>query len=158
MERFQTGLFESTAAAAGCKVADYNFDDGVDVGITHRVNGPQDEVKFNFQLKCTTRPLTKNNELPVRLSRKRFDEMRGTGKTFPFILVAHQVPKDIDDWIANSLSVSELRHKSYWLNLTGMTAGSGTGDIIVNVPTINTFDDSVLVDMIAKHRVGMVAL
>lgn len=153
-EQFQYGIIASIVAAAGCNLGEFRFDDGSDGTIAHQINGITDRKFLNIQLKCTSSQLIhKGAHLPVKMSRDRYDEMRIPGKTLPFILVAHQIPKPQDEWVEIGNHASILHNKSYWTNLTGAPAATATGDqVTVNVPTDSVFDDAALVEIFAQIR------
>ena len=155
-EQFQIGLFRSIAAAAGCCIAQPELDEGIDFFLTHRLPNGRSTL-INVQMKCTANKNSKNGQsIPVKLSRQRYDQMRITGKEYPFILVVHQIPEKMDEWIEMPQGeISILRHKSYWANLTGEPDPTSNSEkVTVHVPTINILDDASLLDIIVQCHLG----
>lgn len=81
-EEFHVGVFQAIAAAAGCIYSKPAIDIGIDASLIHQTSDALDRMCINFQLKCTEKPTTSSNGLPVQLSIERYNEMRATGKTF----------------------------------------------------------------------------
>ena len=159
-EQFQIGIFHAIASAAGCNISVENIDSGIDIILTHEINGIIDRCSINFQLKCTENELDSNGNVVVEITRKRYDQMRHVGKNAPAILIAQKVISERDDWVCFSGNFSEFRAKNYWLNLTGREArnvSNPSSKIQIRVPTDNVFDDMALVYMFAQHRKGKLA-
>lgn len=157
-EQLQMGVIRAFASAAGCNIQEPVIDEGIDVVLTHQIQGIQDRLAINFQLKCTEKEVKKDGKLTVRLSCQRYDEMRSCGKSEPTILVAQHVVPKIDDWISIGDNHTKIHVKNYWLNLTGMEerkASSAKAKIDVSVPTKNIFDDATIILLFAQLRKGI---
>lgn len=154
MEAFQESVMGAIIASAGCISARYSIDDGVDLHVTHKVDGVK--VPLDVQLKSTTDGWNvARTAISVPLSRLRYDEMRSTAPGMESILVVMDLPKDMAHWARIHPPYSLMRHSLYWRPLRGMPAHPGhTKTVSVSVPRTSVFDDQVLCQIMARLRVG----
>lgn len=155
-EELQTAVVQGIAAAAGCNIAQYRIDDGIDILVTHTTE-ELDEALIRFQLKCTANGSPDDGFVSVKVSKKRYDQYRERDKTLPVILVAQIIHSEQEEWIDHNGSYTMLGGRNYFLNLTGMKE-SGVqdgGDVTVRVPTSNVFDDDTLIQLFAQLRKGV---
>lgn len=152
-EEFQTAVVQGIAAAAGCNVARYSIDDGIDIMIAHNTK-ELDEAHIRFQLKCTASSSPDKNFVSVKVSKKRYDEYRKPNKTIPLILVAQTICSEQEKWIAHDGSYTIFGGRNFYLNLTGMEESQvqDGGQVTVRVPTSNVFDDDALIHLFAQLR------
>ncbi|MDK8483683.1 DUF4365 domain-containing protein [Corynebacterium sp. MSK105] len=159
-EEFQAGVIHAIAGAAGCVAKTESIDTGIDVTVTHETKNVRDRLTINLQLKCTEKGNATDEFVKVKVSKQRYDDYRFEGKHEPLILVAQLVHPDMDEWVGHEETLTHLSARNYWINLTGAqpsTVADG-GDVIVNVPTANVFDDAALVELFALHRRGELPL
>ena len=157
-EQLHRGVFQAVVAAAGCTFSVDSIDLGTDIKVSHQIKNFSDSLTINFQLKCTATPITPNGDVVVKLSKKRYDEMRYVGKNTPFLLVAQHIVKNQDHWVDFSGDTSVFRVKNFWINLTGAQERSTSSKHVdVRVPTSQVLDDNELIQLFAKERAGVLA-
>lgn len=154
MEAFQTGALGAIAAAAGCKTSGWSVDDGIDVTLTHTINGHR--IPLDVQLKATTGGWNAAKDaISVQMRRTRFDELRSLNTGIPAILVVMDLPADQAEWAEVTPPHTVLRHALYWRSLRGSAANPGTGDkVSVSVGADSVFDDHILCQIMARLRAG----
>lgn len=159
-EQFQTGIIHAIAGAAGCVATTESIDTGIDVVVTHETQGVRDRRTINLQLKCTEIGSFHDDFIKVKVSKQRYDDYRFEGKNQPVILVAQLLAPAMDQWVGHDDKFTYLSARNYWVNLTGEkpSAVADGGDVIVNVPTTNVFDDAALVELFALYRRGELSL
>lgn len=159
-ELFQEGVISSIASAAGCAVTPDPLDTGIDVVVTHEISGLTDRRTINLQLKCTEVGDPRDEFVRVKVTKTRYDEYRSHGKHEPLILVAQVISPEQDDWVNHADQFTHFSARNYWLNPTGLQASkvADGGDVTVEVPTKNVFDDAALVRLFAEHRQGVLPL
>lgn len=155
-EEFQTAVVQGIAAAAGCNVAHYRIDDGIDILLAHNTE-ELDEAHIRFQLKCTASGSLDDGYVSVKVSKKRYDQYRRPDKIIPIILVAQIVYSEREEWITHDGSYTMLGGRNFYLNLTGMKESQvqDGGNVTVRVPTSNVFDDDALIHLFAQLRKGV---
>ncbi|MDK4265844.1 DUF4365 domain-containing protein [Corynebacterium accolens] len=155
-EQLHRGVFKAMVAAAGCTYSVESVDQGNDIAVHHQINSFIDSLTINFQLKCTEGPITPSGKVVVKVSEKRYNDMRHEGKNAPFLLVAQHVVDDQDRWVDFSGDNSVFGVKNYWLNLTGAVPRNvSTGEVEVRVPTSQVLDDNQLIQLFAQARKGV---
>lgn len=147
MESFQESYLRAVVAAAGCTIAQFNIDDGIDAMIKHRSIkhlGDRD-VYLNVQLKATHQvaPNPKNGKVSISIKNDRFELLATPNPTVNKILVAMIMPREPSDWLLASHNELALRHGAYWVNLAGLDA-TGKYDTVANAPTNQIFTDGSL--------------
>ncbi|WP_299090055.1 DUF4365 domain-containing protein [uncultured Microbacterium sp.] len=154
MEAFQIGTIGAIAAAGGCKISSWSVDDGIDVTLTHTLNGHR--VPLDIQLKSTTNGWnTSRSAISVQMRRKRYDELRSLNTGIPAILIVMDLPANQDDWAEVTPPVTTLRHALYWSSLRGNSPHPGDGEkVTVSVPNARVFDDHILCQIMARIRAG----
>ncbi|SIS12946.1 protein of unknown function [Microbacterium sp. RURRCA19A] len=154
MEAFQEGIMLAVIAAAGCTASRYTVDDGIDLQVTHKVNGVK--VPLDVQLKATSAGWNASGTaISISLSRARYDEMRSTSPGMDSILVVLDMPSDQAQWSRVHPPYSLMRHALYWRSLRGMPEHPGnTKSVSVSVPRTSVFDDEILCQIMARLRAG----
>ncbi|TLP70685.1 DUF4365 domain-containing protein [Nesterenkonia sphaerica] len=154
MEAFQGGTISAIAASAGCKVNGWNIDDGIDFTLVHNIAG--ERMPLDVQLKATTVGWNASKTaLSVRMSRRRYDEMRNLGKGIPGILVTMDLPEDQAQWAQVTPPETILRHSLYWTPMRGAKSIPGSSETVtVSVPSSMVFDDHILCQIMARLRAG----
>ncbi|WP_048379430.1 DUF4365 domain-containing protein [Corynebacterium renale] len=159
-EEFQAGVICAIAGAAGCVAKNERIDSGIDITVTHEIQGVRDRRTINLQLKCTEKGSVNDRFVKVKVSKQRYDEYRFVGKNEPLILVAQLVHPEMAEWVSHEEALTQLKARNYWINLTGAVPSNvaNGGDVTVNIPTSNVFDDAALVELFALYRLGKLAL
>lgn len=157
-EQLQVGLVEAIAAAAGCNVAKYNIDDGIDMSLTHACLEKQEICgPLHIQLKATSRKDRWDSErtrISVKLSHNRYDQLRIVNSSYPQIIVIMDVDPDIDNWYQVDNDLSVIRYRCYWVSIQGQGDVPGGNDVTVSAPRSQVFDDAALCTIFGKIRAG----
>lgn len=157
MENLHVAYIHAVAAAAGCTVATFNTDNGIDCQMVHRsqTHVPEPDARLEIQLKATHRvsPTDKPKYVSVQLKNERYRLYAVRNPTVPKIVVAMTMPADPADWILATHDLLSVRHCSYWVNIAGMIP-TGKDETIVRVPTEQVFDDLALCDIMSRIGQG----
>ncbi|WP_433202812.1 DUF4365 domain-containing protein [Nocardia sp. CA-107356] len=157
MEKYQESCFRAIAAAAGCNVSPWAFDEGIDLHVTHRAEEhiqADKTARLDVQLKATSTPLSRGGEYATAsLTRRRYNELVIENVTYPKLVVIMQLPELQERWIERFSEGLLLRHL-YWVNLAGLpptTAKTKT----VRARTANRLDDVALCKIMEKIGKGV---
>lgn len=153
-EAFQRAYLQAIVSAAGCTVAHWDVDDGIDAMIKHRSaqhKGSRDHF-LQIQLKATgtLSPGGPEGTVSAQFSEDRYELFAETDPTIHKIVVIMIQPKGVAEWLAASHDSLAIRHCSYWVNIAGTTPSSSRP--YVHAPRANVFDDLSLCDMM--QRIG----
>lgn len=147
MEEFQRAYLSAISAAAGCLIADFSFDDGIDAQLNHRspvhTSLTDQTARLEIQLKATHQAPPKLGGASALMRNDRFDHFRTANPTMHKVVVVMHMPPDPADWVAANRKRLLLHHASYWVNLAG-AAPSNAANPTVNAPRSNLFDDAAL--------------
>ena len=145
---------QAVAAAAGYLTAEPDFDrDGVDLRI-HA--GGAMRPALDLQLKATVNlhgPVDGDPQFP--LPRRNYDLLRLETQT-PRLLVVLDLPSDPSQWVTITADELVLRHRAYWLNLTGFDATDNKSSITVRIPRQNLFNVENLRALMDQSRGGII--
>lgn len=156
-EQFNYAYVCALAAHAGLNRVDSPVDDdSIDVAfksrgyVGHLVRSPQIE----FQLKCTSQNLVDNGVIKFPLSRKNYDDLRGTDFSSPRYLVVLLVPPEVNEWVAHNEAHIALFNNCYWLSLRDAAPTDNDQTITVPVPLTQRLTSETLRAMMDRASDG----
>ncbi len=157
MEEFQKGYLAAIAAASGCVIAEFNFDDGIDAQLNHTSDAhtaiTDRTARLEIQLKATYQAPPKSGGASIQMTQDRFDYYRIENPTLNKIVIVMHMPEDPSHWILASRKHLRIHHCSYWVNLAGR--GPSTADRpTVTAPASNVFDDAALCAIMERIGTG----
>jgi hypothetical protein len=150
-EQYSIGYVQVLAAVAGVKIDRYVVDDdSLDV-LLSRAGGRSPHL--SLQLKCSADLEPRSDDFSFRLKLKNYDDLRRLTMV-PRILVIVHVPPVAEDWLVEMRDHFLLRHRAYWLNLSGMTEEKAVTKedwqkkkVTVRIPTANLLTPAQLIQM-----------
>ena len=144
----------AVAARAGYITAVYDVDrDGVDLRI--QAGGDQ-RPALELQLKATVN-LVKSGDGNFRfpLKRRNYELLRMATQT-PRLLVILDLPQDECEWMTITKDDLVLRHRAYWLSLSGYEPKENASSVTVQIPQQNLFDVNNLRELMNQSRRGKI--
>jgi len=156
-EQFNYAYMCALAAHAGLNrvVADVD-DDSIDVSfkskgyLDHPIRSPQIE----FQLKCTAQDLVDGEVIKFPLSRKNYDDLRGSNFASPRYLAVLLVPAEVDAWVEHSDHHITLFKSCYWLSLRDAEPTDNEAQITVTIPLAQRLTSATLREMMDRASQG----
>lgn len=156
MEEFQKSYLRAIAAASGCVVGTFEFDDGIDVQFNHKsehhVQLTDRTARLELQLKATHVPMS-NGHISVKMTQQRFRYYRTENPTLHKLVVIMHVPSDPADWILATEESLSMHHCAYWINLVDYP-DSPAENPTVSAPGTNIFDDAALCGIMKRIGEG----
>lgn len=150
-EALSTAYVHSVAAAAGYVVSLKNFDrDGIDITIEA---GGGARPKIDIQVKATINLFKSGANFKYPLKKRNYDLLTLATQT-PRILVVLHLPEAPDDWVKVEIESLVLKNCAYWVCLTGMPESVNTTSVTIDIPEINHFNKTALIDLMEKSRTG----
>jgi len=146
MEQLSRAYVKAVAATAGVATTSPSVDDdSIDLGLSARgVRRPRVEM----QLKATAASAG-GPEIPFRLERKNYDDLRITDLIVPRILVVVMMPTRASEWLEQSEDVLLMHCIGYWMSLRGQP-GDGRATTTVHVPKKQVFTTDALSAMLRR--------
>jgi hypothetical protein len=153
-EALSRSYIYAVAAKAGLIFTLPGFDVGIDVCLSTvvvrgRRYGPG-AIQLDLQVKSTTRPIIRSDQLLYDLDVKNYDDLRAPSPMCPRLLVVVVMPADESQWLSQSPEELILRHCAYWLWLGGAEATTATTTVRVALPLANVFSPSALQEMVGR--------
>ena len=156
-EQFNYAYLCALAAHAGLNRVDAAVDDdSIDVSFKGKgyhgrpVRSPQIE----FQLKCTSQNLVDGEVIKFPLSRKNYDDLRGSDFASPRYLAVLLVPIEVDAWLAHSEHHIALFNNCYWLSLRDAEPTENEAQITVAIPLAQRLTSGALREMMDRASQG----
>ena len=156
-EEFNFAYMCALAAHAGLnKVTAAVDDDSIDVSfksrgfVQRKVRSPQIE----FQLKCTSQNLVVGDVIKFPLSRKNYDDLRGTDFAVPRYLAVLVVPPDVAEWVLHNEEHIALFNNCYWMSLRDAESTENDVSVTINVPLAQRLTSDTLRQMIDRASHG----
>lgn len=156
-EQFNYAYVCALAAHAGLNRVDAAVDDdSIDVAfkskgyLGRQVRSPQIE----FQLKCSSRNLVDGEVIKFPLSRKNYDDLRGSDFAAPRYLAVLLVPDEVNAWIAHNPQHIALHNNCYWLSLRDAEPTDNIANITVQVPLVQRLTSVILREMMDRASQG----
>jgi uncharacterized protein DUF4365 len=120
-EQFQYSYLLATATAAGFWLSDPRVDfDSVDCTVRAQgSDGGYSSPLLDVQLKCTAADDPLPVEIPFRLKRKNYEDLRDPHRFTPIILAVCFVPIHDDRWLEYGERLWTARYDCFWLSLRG---------------------------------------
>lgn len=145
---------KAVAASAGYGTADYDLDrDSIDLRIQA---GGDMRPALELQLKATAHLEKSHDEyVKFRLGKKNYDDLRTQTQT-PRLLVVLELPKEENKWITVTPDELVVRHRAYWLSLSGYEAIKNQSSITVKIPEQNRFNSGSLHALMEQSRTGRI--
>ena len=134
-EQFNVAYINALAAQAGINRGRADVDDdSVDIflmgkGYAGKIRNPQ----IQLQLKCTSQDFVAGSVLKFPLSRKNYDDLRGSDIICPRYLAVLVVPRDETTWIEHADDGMILRNTCYWVSIRDLP-DSANQTVTVDVP------------------------
>jgi len=146
----------AVASVAGCAVERPEVDrDSVDLTLRgYDTSGPVLFPRLDLQLKCMGRETFRDDEIRFPLKLKNYDDLRKDNVLVPRILVVVLVPRDTEEWLAQSEEEMLVRHCAYWRSLRGLPDTSNDFSVTLGIPRGNVFDVPELGQMMKKISAG----
>jgi hypothetical protein len=155
-EEFNYAYVCALAAHAGLNRGDFRVDDD-SVDITFQGKGYGGIVRnpqIQIQLKCTSRSLTSGEALKYPLSKKNYDDLRGSNVAVPRYLVVLLVPEKTEEWLFHHDGHMSLHNMCYWVSLRYAPESSNTSSVTVEVPLAQRLTTDSLLSMVAAASNG----
>lgn len=149
-EQFNYAYMCALAAHAGLNRVDAAVDDdSIDVSFKSKgyhgqpIRSPQIE----FQLKCTAQDLVDGQVIKFPLSRKNYDDLRGSDFTSPRYLAVLLVPAEVGAWVEHCDHHIALFKNCYWLSLRDAEPTENDANITVTIPLAQRLTSETLREM-----------
>lgn len=156
-EQFNYAYMCALAAHAGLNRVDAAVDDdSIDVSFKSKgyhgqpIRSPQIE----FQLKCTAQDLVDGEVIKFPLSRKNYDDLRGSDFAFPRYLAVLLVPAEVDAWVEHSDHHIALFKNCYWVSLRDAEPTDNGAQITVAIPLTQRLTSEILREMMNRASHG----
>lgn len=156
-EQFNYAYVCALAAQAGLNRVDASVDDdSIDVSFKSKgyhgqpIRSPQIE----FQLKCTSQDLVDGEVIKYPLSRKNYDDLRGSDFAAPRYLAVLLVPVAVDAWVAHNEQHIALFNSCYWLSLRDAEPTENEAQITVSIPLAQRLTSGTLHEMMNRASQG----
>jgi hypothetical protein len=146
-EWFSRAFVVAVSSAAGYTVS-WQADDvyGVDVVVRW------DAVPVDFQLKATASPEYGDGCLKFDLDVPTYDKLRDRVRGGPGYLLVAVIPENVGDWLKQQDDELLLRHRAFWIDLTGQPSTDNTTKVRVYLPLGNLLDVEALHGIMARAR------
>jgi Domain of unknown function (DUF4365) len=154
----------AVVARAGAIIYSPQFDYGVDgtIARVRRIAGGryvEDGVKFDFQLKASTRWQLHGDSLNYALEAKTYNDIvRRSVRAVatPLLLILMCLPEDQTAWLDNDEQRMVLRNCCYWTTLSGdLTDNQNT--VTISIPRRRLLTPSTLVELLTATERGLIS-
>jgi len=134
----------------GVPESDYGID--IEVKYVREIGGKYKSTghALEIQIKSTTQPYIRDNELIFDLDVAAFNELANPTRGANAILVVYCMPSADSDWLAVSREQIVLRNCGYWVCLRGLEASGNQATKRVSIPLSQVFDADALGEMMEK--------
>lgn len=156
-EAFQSAYVRALAAQAGFNVGGFDVDDdSVDLSLRARnfVGARNRSPIIEFQLKCSSQDLISGPVIKFELSRKNYDDLRGTDQLAPRYLAVLLVPPECGDWVVHHDGHIALHNRCFWLSLRHFPPTTNRTSVIVDVPLAQRLTTETLREMMKAASNG----
>ncbi|WP_342305802.1 DUF4365 domain-containing protein [Burkholderia pseudomallei] len=135
-EQFNKAYVRAIAAQAGFNPSELEVDDdSVDLELSGRgFTGVLRNPKVQFQLKCTSRELISGDVIKFPLSRKNYDDLRGTDVLCPRYLAVLLVPDDPAHWMEHHQEHMRMYNACFYVSLRDQPSTTNSSNVTVDVP------------------------
>ncbi|MBF3830794.1 DUF4365 domain-containing protein [Burkholderia pseudomallei] len=135
-EQFNKAYVRAIAAQAGFNPSELEVDDdSVDLELSGRgFTGVLRNPKVQFQLKCTSRDLISGDVIKFPLSRKNYDDLRGTDVVCPRYLAVLLVPDDPAYWLDHHHEHMCMYNACFYVSLRDRPSTANSTNVTVDVP------------------------
>ena len=144
-EKFSIAYIEAVAAQSNVKVGGWNHDSHSVDGTLRWEDGRRPMI--DFQAKCSSQDLIRDDHLSFKLGRKNYEELRPIGLPTPIILIVVLVPSEPEDWLRFSEEELCSNSRGYYFSLEGMPELQGKHSQTVEIPCRNLFDQDHLIEL-----------
>lgn len=154
-EQISIAYAHAVVTAARCKLERISVDDqSVDAVIMQDADHDDySDVELDVQLKCTSSPDFRKNELLAwSLDAKNYKKLTGPKRYKKSILVVMVVPDSLNQWVTQSEARLELVQCAYWVSMSGQPPTNNSGSKTVHLPRRNIFNVDQLLRIL--QRVG----
>lgn len=156
-EQFNYAYVCALAAHAALNRVDAAIDDdSIDVSFKSKgyhgrpVRSPQIE----FQLKCSSQDLVDGEVIKYPLSRKNYDDLRGSDFAAPRYLAVLLIPTEVEAWVTHSEQHIALFNNCYWLSLRDAKPTENETQITVSIPLAQRLTSVTLREMMERASEG----
>jgi hypothetical protein len=104
---------------------------------------------IDFQVKATSSRQFKNGVLSLPLPIKNYDELRSETSS-PILLIAFEMPENMEDWLNHSEEQLITRKCAYWLNLRGLPVVDNDNIVTVHIKQKNVFSPKNLTELMLR--------
>lgn len=156
-EQFNYAYMCALAAHAGLNRVDAAVDDdSIDVSFRGKgyVGRPVRSPQIEFQLKCTSQDLIDGEVIKFPLSRKNYDDLRGSDFASPRYLAVLLVPEEVNAWVDHCDGNIALFNNCYWLSLRDAAATDNEVQITVSIPLAQRLTSTALLEMMNRASQG----
>jgi hypothetical protein len=152
-EAVSRAFIQAVAAGAGYVVSTMDFDrDGVDIEI--KAGGAM-RPSISIQLKATVNlGRERRGYFHFPLRRRNYDLLREPTQV-PRLLVVLDLPRDEREWVRLTADELTMRHRMFWLSLTGSPETDHKDSVTVHIPGGNLLNVGSLRELMEKSRTGM---
>lgn len=156
-EQFSIAYVNAIAAHAGVNNAHFSVDDdSIDLVLAGKnFRGKIRNPQLQLQLKCTSQDLIKDGVIKFPLSKKNYDDLRGTDVLCPRYLAVLIIPKDETHWLDHGNDELILKNSCYWVSLRDMPASSNKTTITVDIPLQQKLTTDALSDLMREASNGV---
>lgn len=149
-EQFNYAYVCALAAQAGLNRVDAVVDDdSIDVSFKSKgyLGKPIRSPQIECQLKCTSQNCVDGETIKYPLSRKNYDDLRGSDFASPRYLAVLLVPADSDAWVMHNDHNIALFNNCYWLSLRDAEPTQNEVQITVSIPLAQRLTSATLREM-----------
>ncbi|MEF9406875.1 hypothetical protein B7R77_04210 [Ralstonia solanacearum K60] len=135
-EQFNIAYVHAIAAQAGFNPGKLEVDDdSIDLELSARgFVGIVRNPRVQLQLKCTSQDLVSGDVIKFPLSRKNYDDLRGTDVICPRYLAVLVVPEKPAEWLNHHPGHMALHNACYYLSLRDHPSSTNKTTVTVDVP------------------------
>ena len=162
MEFLQVAYVHAVVANAGKSCDNPRRDIGTDLRVVDWLPREQNPnryydggIIFNCQLKASTRCTFNNSdELVFPMKVQEYNDLATWKGVGIMILIAFNMPDDLDLWFSQNCDILSLRHCCYWAELTGREPSQSKPNSSKNVkiPRKSIFDSSTVSELAKRAR------
>lgn len=156
-EQFNFAYVCALAAQAGLNRVDAAVDDD-SIDISFKSKGYQGQPVrsplIEFQLKCTSQDFVHGDVIKFPLSRKNYDDLRGSDFAAPRYLALLLVPTEATEWVTHNEHHIALFNNCYWLSLRDAQPTDNEAQITVSIPLAQRLTSATLQDMMNRASQG----
>ena len=162
MEFLQVAYVNAVVANAGKSCDTPRRDAGIDLRVVDWIPDPQNPnryddggVVFNCQLKASTRStFNRKDELVFPMKVRDYNKLVSWPGAGIKILVAFNMPDDIENWYRQNHDILCLKHCCYWAELTGREPSPNQpgSTYLLKIPRDSIFDSQTVLQLTARAR------